>query len=113
MPIFGKTDLERSNMNEEFLLQYLKDNCPGRKNTRKSAVIERALNISGYEVRRLVNRLRKKGKPIGSSKDGYFYAVTAGEIYATIRQLEIMKKGLEAAIHGMESALDDCPTDGE
>ena len=23
------------------------------------------------------------------------------------------KKGLEAAIHGLESALDDCPTDGE
>lgn len=100
-------------MNEEFLLQYLKDNCPGRKNTRKSIVIERALNISNNEVRRLVNRLRKQRKPIGSNKDGYFYAVTAGEIYDTIQQLENMKKGLEAAIHGLVSALDDCPTDGE
>ena len=55
----------------------------------------------------------KNGKPIGSSKNGYFYAVTAGEIYFTIRQLETMKRGLEAAIHGLESALDDCRTGGE
>ena len=100
-------------MNEEILLQYLKDNCPGRTNTKKSAVIERALNISDTEVRKMVSSLRKNGKPIGSSKNGYFYAVTAGEIYFTIRQLETMKRGLEAAIHGLESALDDCPTDGE
>ena len=100
-------------MNEEILLQYLKDNCPGRTNTKKSAVIERALNISDTEVRKMVSSLRKNGKPIGSSKNGYFYAVTAGEIYFTIRQLETMKRGLEAAIHGLESALDDCRTGGE
>ena len=93
-------------MNEELLLQYLKTNCQGRKHTRKSVDIERALNISGNELRRQVNRLRKKGVPIGSSKDGYFYAVTAGEVYTTIRQLQTMSKGLEAAIHGLEQSLD-------
>ena len=40
-------------------------------------------------------------------------AITAGEIYATIRQLQTMKKGLEAVIRGLESALDECPTEGE
>lgn len=100
-------------MGEENLKQYLKDVCPGRKNTRKSAQIERALDISGNELRRLVSRLRRKGVPIGSNQEGYFYAITAGEIYATIRQLQTMKKGLEAVIRGLESALDECPTEGE
>ena len=52
-----------------------------------------------------MNRLRREGVPIGSSADGYFYAVTAGEVYATIRQLRTMAAGLEAAISGLESAL--------
>ena len=93
-------------MNEEILLEYLKANCQGRKHTRKSIDIERALSISGNELRRKVNRLRKRGVPIGSSQEGYFYAVTAGEVYATIRQLRTMSKGLEAAIHGLEQSLD-------
>ena len=93
-------------MGEQNLLEYLKTVCAGRKNTRKSAEIERALNISSKELRRLVNRLRRKGTPIGSSKDGYFYAVTAGEVYSTIRQLRVMAKGLEEAIQGLETTLD-------
>lgn len=93
-------------MGEQNLLEYLKAVCPGRKNTKKSAEIERALNISSKELRRLVNRLRRKGTPIGSSRDGYFYAITAGEVYSTIRQLRVMAKGLEEAIHGLETALD-------
>lgn len=93
-------------MGDEKLKQYLKEVCSGRKNIQKSAHIEKALNISGNELRRQVNRLRKKGVPIGSSQEGYFYAVTAGEVYATIRQLQTMSKGLEAAIRGLEQSLD-------
>jgi uncharacterized membrane protein YoaK (UPF0700 family) len=44
--------------------------------------------------------------PIASSRDGYFYAVTAGEVYATIRQLQGMERGLTAAINGLERALE-------
>ena len=52
------------------------------------------------------NRLRRKGIPVGSDRGGYFYAVTAGEVYTTIRQLKAMSSGLEAAIHGLEQALE-------
>lgn len=93
-------------MDNEALLQYLKNNCSGSANVRKSADLERELHLSANELRRRINRLRRKGNPIGSSRDGYFYAVTAGEVYSTIRQLTEMESGLEAAIQGLESALD-------
>ena len=93
-------------MNKELLLEYLKQNCRGRKNTRKSVVIERALNMNGNVLRHHVNRMRRKGIPIGSCKEGYFYAVTAGEVYYTIHQLKVMAKGLDAAICGLEMSLD-------
>lgn len=89
-------------MSREKLLAYLKTNCPGRKKAVKSAVLEQALRVSGNELRRQVNRLRRDGVPIASSRDGYFYAVTAGEVYATIRQLSEMEAGLESAISGLE-----------
>lgn len=93
-------------MREEHLLAYLKTNCAGRKCTVKSAALEGALHLSGNELRRQINRLRRRGIPIGSSREGYFYAQTAGEVYATIRQLKGMAAGLESAIHGLEQSLD-------
>ena len=47
------------------------------------------------------------GFPVGSSRTGYFCAITAGEVYSTIRQLRQMAAGLEAAIQGLEGALED------
>lgn len=93
-------------MREEQVLAYLKGACPGRRYTVKSADLEAALHISGTDLRKLVNRLRRKGVPIASSRDGYFYAVTAGEVYTTIRQLQGMVRGLESAIAGLEGALE-------
>ncbi len=93
-------------MKEELLLEYLKTVCPGRGRIQKSAQLEGALQISGNELRRLIHRLRKRGVPVASSRDGYFYAVTAGEVYSTIRQLKRMVSGLEAAIRGLEDALE-------
>ena len=57
-------------------------------------------------MRKRINRLRRKGVPIASSSRGYFYAETAGEVYATIRELKKMRSGLDAAIAGLEQALD-------
>lgn len=93
-------------MREEKLLAYLKGACPGRQYRVSGAELERVLGISGTDLRKLVNRLRRKGHPIGSDRNGYFYAVTAGEIYSTIRQLRSMTAGLEAAICGLESSMD-------
>jgi len=92
-------------MKYEPSVMHLKSECKGRKNATKSSELEQRLHISGNELRRRVNRLRREGVPIGSSADGYFYAVTAGEVYTTIRQLRAMESGLKAAISGLESAL--------
>ena len=100
-------------MNEEKLAQYLRLFCKGRAHTKKSDEIERAVGISGNELRKLVNRMRRKSIPIGSSRNGYFYAVTAGEIYSTIRQLKVMANGLGAAIKGLEMSLERCSMEEE
>ena len=91
---------------EELLLEYLKTVCPGRGRVQKSAQLERTLQTSGDGLRGMVNRLRRRGEPIASSVDGYFYAVNAGELYAAIQRLKRMVRGLEAAIRGMEKALE-------
>ena len=91
---------------EELLLEYLKTVCPGRNRVRKSAHLELVLQTSGDGLRGMVNKLRRQGEPIASSADGYFYAVNAGELYATIQRLKQMSRGLEAAIRGLESALE-------
>lgn len=93
-------------MRKEQVLNHIKTRCFGKKATRKSIEIERTLSISGNELRKQVNDLRREGIPIASSRRGYFYAETAGDVYATIRQLEIMKRGIEAAIAGLVSSLD-------
>lgn len=93
-------------MQEEIVQQYLKTMCAGRKHASSSDRIEQELKISGNELRKNVNRLRRKGIPIASGDAGYFYAENAGEIYSTIRQLQKMRSGLDAAIRGLESSLE-------
>ena len=93
-------------MREEQFLSYLKGTCPGRKHRVGGVELERALDISGTDLRKLVNRLRRRGVPIASDRSGYFYAVTAGEVYTTIRQLRQMVSGLEKAIAGLEESLE-------
>jgi len=53
-------------MREEKLLNYLKGACTGRKYRVSGAELEAALGISGTDLRKLVNRMRRKGIPIGS-----------------------------------------------
>lgn len=93
-------------MREEQLLVYLKGACPGRMYRVSSVELEQVLGISSTDLRKLVNRMRRKGIPIASDKHGYYYAITAGEVYGTIRQLRKMVSGLEAAICGLEQSLD-------
>ena len=93
-------------MASEQLRIHLKENCRGRKNAVKSLELEQAMGVSGNELRRQVNRLRRRKVPVCSGPEGYFYAGNAGEIYATIRQLRQMADGLEKAIAGLENALE-------
>ena len=93
-------------MNDEELRDYLKRFCFGREHLICSRDLMRQKNLRESDLRKKVNRLRRKGIPVGSDRGGYFYAVTAGEVYATIRQLKAMSSGLEAAIRGLEQALE-------
>ena len=93
-------------MKDKDILNYLQLFCSGKKHSKKSRQIEQALRISKTELRRRINRMRQKGIPIASSQDGYYYARTAGEVYATIRQLKTMEARLQSAISGLEQALD-------
>ena len=97
---------EGMSQREELLVEYLRVACPGRRMTVQGDELEAAMQLSANELRRKINRLRRKGVPIGSSRYGYFYAVTAGEVYATIRRLRTMVRGLEAAIQGLEESLE-------
>lgn len=100
-------------MREEQLLAYLKGACLGRAFRVGGAELERVLGTSATELRKLVNRLRRRGEAICSDRNGYFYAQTAGELYATICQLRKMVRGLEAAIRGLEQALEGFSRGGD
>lgn len=101
-------------MGKEKLADFLETFCKGRKNRISSAELQRTIGIRSTQLRKLVNRLRCDGVPIASDRHGYYFAETAGEIYATIRLLRSMIRGLEAAIQGLERALDHfCVRGGE
>lgn len=75
-------------MTKETISRYLENGCKGHKNVVSSRELERALGISGNELRRHINRLRRGTVPIAADQRGYYYAETAAEVYATIRSLE-------------------------
>ena len=93
-------------MTNETIARYLEIGCKGRANVVSSRELERALSISGNELRRRINRLRRDTVPIAADQRGYYYAETAAEVYDTIRGLQKMRGGLDAAISGLERALE-------
>lgn len=94
-------------MRDDALLQYLKTDCAGKKRLRSGRSLQSALHLSENELRKKIHRLRCRGAPIASTPQGYYYAETAGELYATIRQLEKLRTGVDTAIHGLEAAMED------
>lgn len=91
---------------EDLLLTYLKEAHTGRTRRITGTELGRRVELSDTELRKRVNRLRKKGVPICADRSGYFYAANAAEVYATIRQLEQMVGGLLAAMEGLERAME-------
>ena len=100
-------------MNDETLRVYPTTSCYGTSHRLPGRALERQLYLSGSPLRKRISRLRRKGVPIASSREGYFYAATAGEVYATIRLLREMTAGLESAIRGLEAALESFGEGGE
>lgn len=93
-------------MNKEKVYGYLCAYCVGRKRAASSQALEKLMNISGNELRKQVNALRRETVPIASNGEGYFYAENAADIYATIRSLQKMRRGLDTAIEGLEKAME-------
>ena len=93
-------------MKKDELKEHLSRNCRGRGRAVGGERLRSTLRISENELRKAVNRLRREGVPIASDQTGYFYAQTAGEDYATIRNLKKMRSGLDAAITGLEQSLE-------
>ena len=71
----------------------------------KTEALKEVTHTDASVLREQVNALRREGVPIASGKEGYFYAETAGDIYATIRSLHKLQAGIERAIVGLEGAL--------
>lgn len=93
-------------MNKEKVYDYLCAYCIGRKRVTSSQALEKVLDMSGNMLRKQINALRRGGIPIASNSAGYFYAENAADIYATIRSLQKMRRGLDAAIEGLEKAME-------
>ena len=91
-------------MNDEELRDYLKRFCFGREHLICSRDLVRQKNLRESDLRKKVNRLRRKAVPIASIREGYFYASNA--LYSPIRQLKEMRAGLDAAICGLEQAME-------
>ena len=92
-------------MTKETVALYLENGFKGRRNVISSRELERVLGISRNELRRRVNRLRQDTVPIAADQRGYYFA-EAAEVYDTIRGLQKMRSGLDAAISGLERALE-------
>ena len=93
-------------MNKEKVYGYLCAYCVGRKRVTSSQALEKVLDMSGNELRKQINALRREAIPIASNSEGYFYAENAADIYVTIRSLQKMRGGLDATIEGLEKALE-------
>ncbi len=91
---------------DEQLLHHLKANCAGKKNMQTRAQLQRKLKVSKDQLTNAVHRMRCKGIPIAGGPGGYYYALNAGEIHATIRWLEKMVRTLLKSIEGLVKALD-------
>ena len=74
-------------MLKDRLLAFLKATCSGRKNRMSGARLAKVFGISVTALRKLINQLRREHHPICSDRYGYFYAVTASEVYGTISHL--------------------------
>lgn len=98
---------------DEQIAEYLRWHCVGEARAVTSRILEHTFGIRGVELRKLINRLRRKGIPICSYAAGYYYAKTEEELSHTIRQLLSRSREITAAATGMMKALPDYRDDGQ
>ena len=86
-------------INKIILSRYLKERHTGLDNAVFSRELEYMLDMSGRDIRRIINALRKDGVPICSDyHKGYYYAEKQSEIENTL-------KGLGGHIDGVSDTI--------
>ena len=85
---------------------YLQSNHLGAGHAATAHELQQSFGLTPRELRDLVNTLRRNSVPIASGGCGYYYAKTAGEVYATIRHMRHRIGGICAAIRGLEKSLE-------
>lgn len=93
-------------MQKDPLLVYLHTSCRGKDNRISGAQLARVHGISISALQGRVRRLRRQGQPIASDAYGYYYAVTAVEVFATIRRHQKLIRALEADIRGLVISME-------
>lgn len=83
--------LEEAHIKNERILKYFTTHHPGFK-------------VSEADVRAIVNYLRRRGEPIGSSSHGYFLAGNPEELKTTIDSLWDREMAIRGAREGLEQA---------
>ena len=95
-------------MEGKTLLNCLKRRHRGKSKAVKSHILEARFDITGKELRDIVNALRREAHPICSDESGYYYAETVQEIAATVHQLYSRIAGIAAAHDGLYLAYLRC-----
>ena len=98
---------------DDQVIEYLKNYRVGEANAVTSRELERIFHLRGAELRKMVNRLRRKGIPLCSDAQGYYYAETEEELNHTVRQLLSRSREIAAAAVGMMKALPQYRDDGQ
>lgn len=78
----------------------------GEASAIRSRDLEKLTNLKGSVIRRDVNNLRAAGKPIASSRHGYYIATNPYDITATINNLQSRRDAMDRAIKGLMLAKD-------
>lgn len=85
---------------------YMKIFHSGEACATTSKELELMFGVRGAALRKIVNDLRRKGAPIASGENGYYYAETEQELRRTIAHMKHRIAGISAAIRGLEHALE-------
>ena len=89
----------------ELVTQYIMKHSNGKKHLVFGSQITKAYEISGWEVRLLINVARCKGDPIWSWSSGYYIASDRQEIQKTIDSLDSRIAAMSNARNGLQKSL--------
>lgn len=76
-----------------------------KSNPAVSFVIETGMQVSGADVRKMVQNARRMSLPVASAGNGYFYAKSKGELRSTIEHLKERRNSLSYTISQLELAF--------